>query len=374
MAEPRGEHEEGDAAVQDPPRRRKRDTVRHVSERVTSMLRHRATRVLKRERMADGLDPSLPPPDPRSGRERARRVLRKLKERVALKFPELTYANPDDPWLKRMIIRLVEHIAGRNFFVEPYQEWIREHIARGKRIIEPMLPLIDIKTEMTGAWPPPDLDPDQPLVIVANHPFGVLDGISALKLAEDLGRPFKVLIHKDLMKIPEIREMCLPIDFTPTREAQANNIRVRNEALALLQDGVTIVVFPAGGVATSPTMFGRAVDLPWKTFTARMILAARAQVVPIYFKGQCSRLFMIVSQFGQTLRSALLIRELRIFVGKTAKGEIGPIIPFAEIKENAGNDRKKLIDFLFARVHAMASRSLDEIKADQGRLPVWLKD
>ena len=339
----------------------------------TEIKEHRK-RGLRFRKPPEGPDPSLPPRDKISKRERARNALRRLRERAKLKFPELTYANPEDTWIRRMIIRTIEHLAGRNFFVKPYEKWITEHIAQGLPIIRPMLGLIDIDSDIKGQWPPKDLEPGQPLVIIANHPFGVLDGISALRLAEELDRPFKVLIHKDLMKVPEIRDLCLPIDFTPTREAQAANIKVRNEALKLLKEGVTIVVFPAGGVATSPTAFGRAVDLPWKTFTARMILASRAQVVPIYFKGQCSRLFMLVSQWGQTLRSALLIRELRIFVGKTVKGQIGETISYEEIREAAGNDRKILIDFLFDRVHAMASRPVSQIRADQERLPKWLKE
>jgi putative hemolysin len=320
-------------------------------------------------------DPSVPPVGRLSRRQRAKNALRRLRERVRMKFPELTYASPSDPWLKRVIIRAIEHLAGRNYFVKPYEEWIREHIARGKPIITPMLGLIDISFAWKGQWPPPDLDPDKPLVILANHPFGVLDGISALRLAEELGRPFKVLIHKDLMKVREIKDLCLPIDFSPTREAQAANIKVRNEALKLLKEGHTIVVFPAGGVATAPAPFGmgRAVDLPWKTFTARMILSARAQVVPLYFHGQCSRLFMIVSQFNATLRAALLIRELKVKVGSTLHGEIGPLITYEDLSGAAGSDRKAVTDYLFDRVHAMSDRPLDEIKRDQDKLPAWLK-
>ncbi|MEO1720630.1 MAG: hypothetical protein AAFR23_10460, partial [Pseudomonadota bacterium] len=104
-----------------------------------------------------------------------------------------------------------------------------------------------------------------------------------------------------------------------------------------------------------------------------MIVAARAQVVPLYFKGQCSRAFMLVSQCGQMLRSALLIRELRIKVGSTLKGSIGAVIPFEELQETTGGDRKKLIDMLFDRTHAMASRPVDAIRADQEKLPAWLK-
>ncbi len=321
-------------------------------------------------------DPTVPPVDRLSRRQRAKNALRRLRERVRLKFPELTYASPEDPWLRRAVIRTIEHLAGRNYFVKPYEIWIREHIARGLPIIRPMLGLIEIESDMRGQWPPAGYDPGQPFVIVANHPFGVLDGISALRLAEELGRPFKVLIHKDLMKVREIKDFCLPIDFTPTKEAQAANIKVRNEALRLLREGHTIVVFPSGGVATAPAPFGfgRAIDLPWKTFTARMILSARAQIAPLYFHGQCSRLFMLVSQFGPTLRAALLIRELRVKVGSTVRGDIGPLVTFDELTLAAGNDRKAVTDYLFDRVHAMADRPVDVIRADQKRLPKWLQE
>lgn len=300
----------------------------------------------------------------------------RIADRFTIKFPELTYASPDDHWTRRYVIRTMEYLAGRSYFVKPYLKWQSQHIAAGKRVIEPMLPLIDIDFRVRcGAWPPA-LDHDAPLVIVSNHPYGVLDGIGALRLAEDLeqslGRPFKVLIHKDLMKIPEIREYCLPISFDETREAQAANIKTRNEALQLLKDGTTIVVFPAGGVATAPKVMGEAVDLPWKTFTARLITAARAQVLPLYFEGQCSRFFMLISQLSPTLRLALMIRELRRRVGTPVYVRVGDIIPFEDILEAAGNDRKAVMTLLFDRVHAMADRRLGDIKSDQEQLPAWL--
>ena len=70
---------------------------------------------------------------------------------------------------------------------------------------------------------------------------------------------------------------------------------VRHEAVRLLKEGVTIVVFPAGGVATAPKGFGRAQDLPWKMFPARLVQDAKASVIPMHFSGQNGRLFHLVS-------------------------------------------------------------------------------
>lgn len=287
-----------------------------------------------------------------------------------MKFPELTYARPEDPWPRRMIIQAIEVLSGRNYFVPLYEIWREKYIRAEKPcVIRPMLELIRVDMQRDGEWPP-KLEDGVPLVIVANHPFGIVDGITALSLAEELGRPFRVLINKDLMKIPEIRPYSLPVDFTETREAQEANIRMRNEALTLLKAGTTIVIFPAGGVATSPTPWGRAVDLPWKTFTARMITAARAQVLPVYFHGQCGPLFHIASWFSLTLRLGLLIRELRKIVGHPIRLRVGPVIRATEL---AGKkDRIALMQELFERVHSLSGIPLDETRARSERLPAYL--
>jgi len=287
-----------------------------------------------------------------------------------MKFPELTYSSPTDSLPKRWTIRTIEHLVGRGYFVPLYERWQREYVAKGTRVIRPMLDLCDVTFDVRGAWPPA-LDPAAPLVIVANHPFGILDGIGALSLAEEIGRPFRVLINKDLIKVPEIRAYSLAIDFTETRAAQESNIATRKEALRLLSEGTTIVVYPSGGVATSPTTFGRAVDLPWKTFTARMIQASKAQVLPIYFEGQCQPLFHLVSKFSLTLRLSLMIAELRRRVGSTLVARVGSVVPFHELK--AQKDRIALMQELWERVQDLSGHPIDETRARAERLPGWLR-
>jgi hypothetical protein len=132
--------------------------------------------------------------------------------------------------------------------------------------------------------------PETPLVIVANHPFGIGDGIALLALAEQLGRPYRILANSDIVKFPEIHHCMLPIDFSGSREAIKTNLESRKLARRLLQEGVTIVVFPAGGVATAGHPAGEAEELPWKAFTARLIQQAQAAVLPVYFEGQNKRL------------------------------------------------------------------------------------
>ena len=269
-----------------------------------------------------------------------------------MQFPELSYANPNDPALKRNVIRLLERAAGRDYFAPLYQQWRSETVARQDRIIRPMLDLIGVELDVVARQWPPAIEADGPLIMVANHPFGILDGIAALALAEDLGRPFKVLINLELLKVPELAPYSLPIDFRETPQALERNLATRNAAIRLLREGTTIIVFPAGGVATARYPFGRAVELPWKLFTARMVQAAHASVLPIYFEGQCGPLFHLASRVSMTLRLSLLIREFRRSVGGKLVARIGDVVPFDQLQHR--NDRRALMTELYERVHALA--------------------
>lgn len=286
-----------------------------------------------------------------------------------MKFPELSYANPTDPLLRRVIVQAMERWAGRDYFVPLYDIWKNEVVPGPGPVIRPMLDLMRMTFDVKGAWPP-KIAADAPLVVIANHPYGIADGIAALALAEELGRPCRVLINKDLMKVPEIRPYSLPVDFSETREAQAANIRMRTEAIGLLKQGVTIIVFPSGGVATAPSAFGRAVDLPWKTFTARMVQSARAQVLPIYFEGQCSPVFHVASRVNLTLRLSLMIRELRRMVGGRLSARVGDVISADEL---AGiKSRIDVTRLLYERVQKLSDHPVEETRALAELLPPYL--
>ncbi len=273
------------------------------------------------------------------------------------RFPELSYADANDRRLKRWFIHSV-----------PYDIWRSQIVPTRERVFGRMLELVDVSLRCRGAWPPQPL-PDGPLVIVANHPFGIGDGIAVLSLAESLGRPFRVLIHKGLLKIPEMEPYSLPIDFDETKEAMRNNLAVRQEALRLVKEGVTIVVFPAGAVATAPNGFGRAEDLPWKMFPAWLVQEAKASVIPVHFTGQNGRLFHLVSgpmgllerdnriarsagDVSLTLRTSLLIGEFTRLSGRAINVHVGRTLSWNELA--AIHDRKSLTAFLHQGVFSLA--------------------
>ena len=277
-----------------------------------------------------------------------------------MRFKELSYANENDPPLKRWFIRSIEGLSGRNRYVKLYDKWRSGSVGKSERVFGEMLDLIRVKLSVAGEWPPRAL-PEAPLVIVANHPFGIGDGIAVLSLAEQLGRPFRVMIHNDLLKIPEMAPYALPVSFEETKEALALNMKTRHEAVRLLKEGVTIIVFPAGGVATAPKGFGKAEDLPWKMFPAKLIQAARANVIPVYFEGQNGRLFHLASKLSMTLRLSLLIREFKRLSGTTISSRIGAMIGWEELSAYA--DRKDLLARIYDSVFSLAPVRVSRLKA-----------
>ncbi|WP_417690030.1 lysophospholipid acyltransferase family protein [Roseibium sp.] len=266
-------------------------------------------------------------------------------------YAEFSYANPEHPFFKRWVIRSIEGISGRRRLLDLYEIWKNTSVGVSHNIWSDLLKLINLNVAVAeGEWPPANL-PEGPLVLIANHPYGIGDGLAILALAEQLGRPFRILINNELLKVPEVRPFSLPVDFEETKQALKTNMETRKEALRLLSEGTTIIVFPGGGVATASKPFGRAEELPWKTFTAKMIRSARATVLPLYFDGQNSWLFHLVSRYSLTLRLALLVREFRRILGTAITARAGAPIPFETL---AGfRDQKEIMDFLQGQVMSL---------------------
>lgn len=272
-----------------------------------------------------------------------------------MRFAELSYASPQQPLIKRAVIRTIEQLSGRNHYAESYDWWRRNVVPTGEQVFSRMLSLAGVGLSLEGARLPEN-EPQRPLVIVANHPFGLADGIALLSIAEQLGRPFRVLLHADLLRVPELRPYALAVDFDETKEAQKRNLEMRREALALLNAGTIIAIFPAGAVATAPKVFGRAEDLPWKLFVAKLIQEARADVLPVFFEGQNGFSFHAVSRFSLTLRLSLIIREFRRLAGKTITARLGKLVRWDELAEI--KDRKAIIALLRERVFELESSKL----------------
>jgi putative hemolysin len=263
-----------------------------------------------------------------------------------------SYATASDPPLKRGVIRLVETATGQPKLKKMYldnQRFPRPNENFFQAAVRKLALDVRYDPEALAAMPSKG-----PAVVVANHPYGVLDGIVISWLVSKVRSDFVVLTNAILMRAPEANGFILPIDFSETEEAQQTNLASRAAARAMLQKGGVVVVFPAGAVSTAPDKLGLkpAIDARWQPFVSQLIQRSKATVVPIWFGGQNSRLFQIASHLSYTLRISLIFHEVKSRIGTALPVVIGAPIPFAEI---AGiKDRQALADELRGRVYGLA--------------------
>ncbi len=270
---------------------------------------------------------------------------------------ELSYVRPDDPLWKRWFMGAIEDLSGRRRLLPLYRQWRDEIVGKSPRMWSQALDMIGTRLDIDAPADWAATLPQGAVVAIGNHPFGIADGIAMLALMEHTGRPCRLLIHSDFMRVREVEQSGLPIDFSETKEALATNLETRAEARRLLKEGVIIAIFPAGAVATAETPFAAAEDRPWKQFVARLIQQSGAAVLPVYFEGQNSPLFHFVSRYSQTLRLSLLVCEFRHRIGSTMRATVGSPVAWPAISE-AGKSGE-LLDELYLLVHRLAPGASD---------------
>lgn len=243
----------------------------------------------------------------------------------------------------RAVIRTVENLSGRRRLLRMARGY-REEVRAGRDFWEVMQERYGIRMEV-AAGAIDNIPRSGPLVLIANHPYGILDGLAMGRLLSMTRPDFKIMAHVIFRRAEDLRDVILPIDFSETKEALANNIRTRKDALDYLGQSGAVGIFPSGAVAVAPKPFGRAMDPRWKTFTARMIARSGAQVVPLYFEGNNSRLYQITGHLNATLRTALLISEFEQRINTPLRVCIGTPLPPGEIASRA-SDPKALMGYL----------------------------
>lgn len=261
-----------------------------------------------------------------------------------------SYSSPDQPRLQQALIRAVERLGGQRRLKRLYDHYRAR--CGGEDFVQAAVRLLalDIAYDHEAFARIPKTGP---LVFVANHPYGVLDGITLAWLARRVRPETRILAHGVLLRVPEMRDVLLPVDFSMTREAQAVNLATRATAIAQLKAGGAVGIFPAGGVSTVPRPLARrALDLAWAPFAAKLVRQPGVHVVPVHFSGQNSRLFQVASHFSETLRLSLLFRETSRRIGTRLDVAIGGAITPAEIA--AIGSRNELLAELRRRTYALS--------------------
>lgn len=265
--------------------------------------------------------------------------------------PRLSYTHPDDAWWIKKTVSSIEVLLGRNKIEEVYYRLkedsfdIRTFFSRALREANITVSFDQAKLD--------DIPKHGPLMFVANHPFGVIDGVVLCDMALKVRGDLRIMLHSLLCQDRQLAPYFLPIDFKAGKLAVKTNIRSKQLALKNLSEDIPVLIFPSGMVSTANKLgFGDVNDAPWTTFAAKIAREAGATVVPIFFHGTNSRKFHIASHIAEPLRMALLIHEALNKFGETIQIAIGdPITPEAMEPHKT---RQQLTSFLYGQVQQLA--------------------
>ena len=256
---------------------------------------------------------------------------------------DISYATAARTGRSRAMIRLVENMTGRIGLIRRATGYDCD-VVQGRDLWRVLPDRFGLSLDVIGGSLD-DIPQTGPLVLVANHPYGILDGLMMGHILSGLRRDFRIVAHGVFRRAEELNKVILPISFDATSEAVRLNLRTRAAALDYLGQGGAIGIFPGGTVSTAATPLSRPLDPVWRNFTAKMIARSQATVVPLFFEGQNSRLFQIASHLNYTLRLALLIKEFRARVDEPVRIVVGkPIAPEELALRRA--DPKAMMDFL----------------------------
>ncbi|MFB9148401.1 lysophospholipid acyltransferase family protein [Roseovarius ramblicola] len=264
---------------------------------------------------------------------------------------DISYAYSAQTKGGRAMIRTMENLTGRIGLIKRAAGYERE-VLQGRDFWEVIVERYGLSLDIIGG----SLDAiprEGPLILIANHPYGILDGLMMGHILRRTRGDFRILAHKVFRKAADLDRMILPVSFDETREAVALNLETRRTALSYLGQGGAIGIFPGGTVSTSAKPFSRPLDPGWRGFTARMIAKSAATVVPVYFDGHTSRLFQLASHLHSTLRMGLLIKEFKARVDSPVRVVIGAPVPRPELDRYAG-DTKSLMAFLRQRTYELS--------------------
>jgi putative hemolysin len=255
----------------------------------------------------------------------------------------------------RALIRTLENVTGRLSLIRRAEGYQTE-MARGRSFWQVIPERYGLSLDVVGGSLA-NIPATGPLIMIANHPYGILDGLMMGNLLDRSRSDFRILANSVFLKAPELNRAVLPISFDETKEAVKLNLETRATALSFLADGGAIGVFPGGTVSTAARPFSKPMDPGWRNFTAKMIARSGATVVPVFYTGQNSRLFQIASHLHYTLRLGLLLKEFRARIDEPVQVVIGePITPeqLAPFK----SDPAALMDHLRRATYALSPARL----------------
>lgn len=266
----------------------------------------------------------------------------------------LSYANTFPHKGKRAVIRTMEWTTGKLKLLRLIRQFENEGVETGQGFWPHALGVMGISLE-TPEEEFARIPATGPVIVVANHPHGLVDGMVLAELIGRVRTDYKILTRSLLTGIPEIEQFMIPVPFPHEEDSIRKSLEMRKSAMGHLAAGGVVVLFPSGVVASSESWFGPAIERDWNPFTAKMILKSGASVLPIRFPGANSRAYQIADKISATLRQGLLLHEVVHALNRPQRPHIGHPFDKSEIEARKTAPRE-LMEWMREETLALGKR------------------
>ena len=244
-----------------------------------------------------------------------------------------TFATAEVNRIGQLFIMITELLTGKLKLKKLYDEYLSEN--RPPQLFwDDAVTKLDLKL-ITNFKKNSYIPSKGKLIVIANHAFGVADGVSICSVLSKVRQDYKMVTHKVLRQADAVKDKILPIDFNQTKEALLTNINTRKEAEKVLINNGVIVLFPSGRIATKKNLYknAKADDGEWKQWVSKLILKTKSPVLPIFFDGQNSQWYHMANKLGLTFRYSLCMYELKRKIGDSINMYFGSIISYEDLAE-----------------------------------------
>lgn len=205
---------------------------------------------------------------------------------------------------------------------------IRLSDAKKEEFVNGVLRLLAIRAKTIFC----DLDSipkEGPVIFVANHPCGMIDGLIGLSITHTVRPDVRVVGNKSLLAFENMASLVIPVERPNQRQRGIEGIR---EILLHLDAGNALLFYPAGWVASY--VLGKGIqECPWSSSVGRLAIKYRSPIVPIFFGGRNSYAFHMIRFISQPVSSSFLLRELFNKINRTIPVCVGKTIPNQEIED-----------------------------------------
>jgi putative hemolysin len=268
------------------------------------------------------------------------------EERKLMNPAELAKAShmrPGDPR-----ITMLAEVSGLNRLERFYNEI---KVGPGEDFITALFAHLDLRLEVD----PADVQrvpKEGGVAIVANHPYGAIDGLAMMHVLRERRPDLKVMANFMLQQLEPLRNRFIgvnPFEELTTR----SSFQGMRQAHQHLAEGGALGVFPAGEVSSYRNDVDAVADPRWKTPVVKLIRHAGVPVVPLWFDGANSLVFQILGMVHPSLRTLQLPREMLRMHGRSVRMRIGNPLTEKELAQFSSMD--DLARYLRAKTYSIGS-------------------